>query len=259
MKASDILPSGVTAGQFRIAPGPDRRCIRKLSADGEGRLGRRAGLVHSLIALVGVAVLSSCTSVEGYPQDYVATQADETAFVAYFRPALVDQYLREQGEPARRSLRNRIVYGRLAYYDMKYASFIRSINAQSNSINAGGNVTALVLTGVGAVAGTAATKSALSAASTAVLGGIGQVDKNLFYEKTMPALISAMDATRAKTLLQISRSLGDSDDAYPLAAAFIDLNRYRNAGSIPSAIGTVGAAAEVMKTDAYNQISANRL
>ncbi|RUW36443.1 hypothetical protein [Mesorhizobium sp. M1E.F.Ca.ET.041.01.1.1] len=196
---------------------------------------------------------------EGYPRDYVAGQADEVAFATYFQPALVEKYLGATQKKVRKILRNRIVYGRLAYYDMKYAEFVRNINAESNSINAGGNLAAITLTGIGAVTGTAATKSALSAASTAVLGGIGQVDKNLFYEKTMPALIAAMDATRAKTLLQISRSLRNSDDDYPLAAAFIDLNRYRDAGSIPSAIGTVGAAAEVMKVNTYNEISEDRM
>lgn len=255
MKTSNILLSGTTKIQLENVLEP----ARQRGADGEARSTFLADVTRWLMALAGIAILSSCTSVEGYPRDHVAGQADDVVFTAYFQPTLVEKYLALTGKGDRENLRNRIVYGRLAYYDMRYAEFVRNINAQSNSINTGGNLAAITLTGIGAVTGTAATKSALSAASTAVLGGIGQIDKNLFYEKTMPALIAAMDATRAATLLQISRSLQRSDDEYPLATAFIDLNRYRDAGSIPSAIGTVGAVAETMKIKTYNQISLDRL
>ncbi|MER9436054.1 hypothetical protein [Mesorhizobium sp. M0618] len=254
MKATNIMTSDIT----KVQGGNVLELARQRGNAGEVWSRVLADVARWLMALAVVAILSSCTSVAGYPRDYVSGQADAVAFAAYFRPAPVEKYLAATDEKIREKLRNRIVYGRLAYYDLKYSEFVRSINTESNSLNAGGSLAAITLTGIGAVTGTAATKSALSAASTAVLGGIGQVDKNLFYEKTMPALIAAMDATRAKTLLQISRGLQDSDDEYPLAAAFIDLNRYRDAGSIPSAIGTVGAAAEVMKIQTYNQISSDR-
>ncbi len=193
--------------------------------------------------------LAACASFQGYPEDPSDPATDLIAFQDYFKPEKIESYLAAQGD-ARRAIRDEVVYGRLAAYDIEFSKFRRAINSQSNFTNVSGNVAALGLSGAGAVAGGVTTKAILAAASTAVLGATGEVDKDLFYQKTMPALLAQMEANRAKILSDIKNQLTSPDSTYPLAAAIIDLNAYKEAGSVPGAISLVSQSAAKIESTA---------
>lgn len=59
-----------------------------------------------------------------------------------------------------------------------------------------------------------------------------------------------MDASRTKVLARIMVGLAQEDAAYPLPLALLDLNAYRDAGSIPGAIAGVVEQAAVEKATA---------
>jgi hypothetical protein len=99
------------------------------------------------------------------------------------------------------------------------------------------------LGGLIATTGKAATKSALGAASAGVIGAKAAIDKDLFYQKTIPALLVQMEADRLKAILPITAGMKFSDAEYPLMQAYIDLDAYKNAGSIPAAINQINKAA----------------
>src|SRR5262249_46089227 len=97
----------------------------------------------------------------------------------------------------------------------------------------------LGLNAAGAVVGGAEAKSALAAASGGIVGAKGAVDKDLFYQKTLPALIAQMSAQRKVVLVDIRRGLTLDVDQYPLQQALVDLENYYAAGTIPGAINAI--------------------
>jgi hypothetical protein len=84
------------------------------------------------------------------------------------------------------------------------------------------------------------------------------VDKDLFYQKTMPAILAQMQARRAEMVAQITTGLGRSTTAYPLSQAIVDLGAYENAGSIPGAINGIVTDAGKKTADAEMSVKFNR-
>ena len=74
---------------------------------------------------------------------------------------------------------------------------------------------ALVLSGLGATTGGAATKAALAAASAGVIGAQGVISKDLYYQRTVPALLAQMEANRARATLVILQGIQKSESDYP--------------------------------------------
>jgi hypothetical protein len=74
------------------------------------------------------------------------------------------------------------------------------------------------------------------------------VDKNAFYEKTLPALLAKMEALRKQQLAVIRHGLALAPEDYPLIQALADVDTYYNAGTIPGAIleitGDAGATSK---------------
>jgi hypothetical protein len=105
------------------------------------------------------------------------------------------------------------------------------------------------------VLGGAGTKEALAAAATGIIGATGHIDKNLFYERTMPALLAQMEARRAAAMLKIAQGLAREDSDYPLALAIVDLNDYKDAGSIPGAVAGVGESAGIKRLEVEKEIA----
>ena len=65
------------------------------------------------------------------------------------------------------------------------------------------------------------------------------MDKNVFFEKTMPALLSQMIALRKKVLVKLRGDMLDGVDVYPLNEALIGVEDYFFAGTIPGAISAI--------------------
>ena len=92
--------------------------------------------------------------------------------------------------------------------------------------------------GLTATTGNATTKAALGAASTGIIGANAAINKDLYYQKTIPALLTQMEANRLKAKLLIIQGMTQPDSKYPLMQAYVDLDAYKNSGSIPAAISS---------------------
>jgi len=194
---------------------------------------------HALLAITA-CVLSGCATVQGYPTD----PEDSKATLDKLKPAFdgtdeVAYYALPERSAGRDTSRNAIIVKRLRGYDLTYAQFTRQLLGTSNSLNLGTDLAGIALGGLTSTVGGAGAKSALGAASAGILGANAAINKDIFYQKTIPALISQMDANRAKALLPILKGMTLGDDKYPLAQAMSDLGLYRDAGSLPSAISTI--------------------
>jgi hypothetical protein len=209
----------------------------------------------ALVAWCGL--LAGCAPIRGYPNDPEDTDATLTRLAPYFDGKEEVKYL-VLPEPARTLKRNEIVLARMRAYDIEFADFERKLYGDANAVSLGSDLLGLVLAGLTATTGNAATKSALGAASAGVLGANTAITKDLYYQKTVPALLAQMDADRlnAKAPILVGLKLSDAD--YPLVQAYVDLDVYKNAGSIPGAINVINQQAADAKDVAQANITFQR-
>jgi hypothetical protein len=218
------------------------------AANGRASAANRAR--SATITAVAVILLSGCASLTGYPQrsptaDYVLPSTISDA--AYYT----------EPDPGRQGqLRNELIFTRLRTINEQYDAFTKALNVQVNALSLGSDIALVSLGAVGTLVKSAATKTALAAATTIVAGTSTAVDKDLFYKNTIPAVIAEMDSDRAKVLVTLYTGLKESVSDYPLSAAEDALDDYRRAGSIPSAISKLTTAAENASASSKAQAAA---
>jgi hypothetical protein len=198
-----------------------------------------------------IPLISACAPLRGFPTDPTDTQmlADQQLVANYYLPRATEE--------ERRLLRNQIVSGRMNAYEAAYSDFKRRLNGDANTLNLAADLSLLGLAGVAATTGSITTATALAAASAGIIGARGAINSDLYFQRTLPALLAQMDANRARVKLPIVTGLRKSNDDYPLAIALIDLDALRDAGGIPTAIGGLTQQAEVAKISAERVLGFN--
>lgn len=214
-------------------------------------------LRHVLLATV-VLSAAACETLSGFPQP---AQNDDTEITANQKYFAADVRNNEDGIDGskrsgltRQQYRDAVVYGRLNVIDIRYFEFTKSLTSTNNGISTGADLSVLVLNGFGATTGAAAAKAALAAASAGIVGAKATVNTDLFYQKTLPALIAQMNAGRQQQLVIIKTGLGKSIDLYPLGEALNDVQNYYIAGTLPSAVQQVTSNAGSALADATKQV-----
>jgi hypothetical protein len=218
---------------------------------------RRANFRHAAKtgSVIGacLVVLAGCAPLLGYPKDPEDTDVTLANLQAYFGVAKDVEYA--HSDPASRvQLRNEIILARLRAYDINFADFEKRLYGDGNGVTLGSDLVGLVLGGLTATIGGAGTKAALGAASTGVIGADTAINKDLYYQKTIPALLAQMEADRLLAKAPIIAGMKLSDAGYPLFQAYIDLDTYKNAGSIPAAINAINKDAGNAKDDALDAL-----
>jgi hypothetical protein len=140
-------------------------------------------------------------------------------------------------------------------YDIEFDNFEKALYGNANVVSTGGDLVVLALGAVGATTGGAEAKAALSAASGAVAGAQAAISKDLYYQRTIPALLAQMEADRANAKASLVLGIKQSDVLYPLAQAYIDLETLKAAGGIPRAIAGVTQAASTNAQVAQTQLA----
>ena len=218
-----------------------------------GMTKRNKAPVAACLALTGL--LAGCAPFAGFPDDPAA----RSSLKAYYGPDSETGYNEdEKDETVRTAARNRIVRQRLYGYDLEYSDFKRGLATQGNAVSVGGGLAVLTMAGLAATTGHAATSAALAAAASGVIGAQGLINKELYFQKTLPALVAQMDAARDRVIAKILDGIGLPDSQYPLVRANVDLARLKDAGSIESAIGTIGEEANAAKKVAANAVTTAR-
>lgn len=185
-------------------------------------------------ALLAAVMLAACSSFDGSPEpvfDADTTVADVQA--KYPFDTVVD-YVSSQDGDNRKVYRNRVVASYLLAMDARYFAFRRNLSRNLKGGNIGFDLALLGLTGSAAIWDQAA--SELAAAATAVAGARSGINRELYFERTLPALIALMEAERLSVRAEILRGLTQSEDEYTVQEAFADLHRYEAAASIDGAI-----------------------
>src|SRR5258707_3945072 len=205
-----------------------------------------------------LAALGGCASIGGFPDDVVSHDNDLANTQQYFADSVIPDYLKLTAEADRKLYRDRIVYGRLHAYDVQYKQFLKALSTESGSINLGADLISLGFSGLAATTGTASTKAALAAVSGGVLGAKGDISKEVFYDKALPAIVAQMEASRLQVRAAIEKGLSDTDANYSLMKALVDLDQYELAGSLPGALNAIVKDAGVKADQAEQDIRFTR-
>lgn len=213
----------------------------------------RRGIRIATLVCISFPSLIACTAIQGYPSDPEDTGATLKNLTPYFDGTVEARYVAASGDDVKTPIRDSIVYGRMRGYDIEFSDFEKSLYSQGNSFTLGGDLVALILGGLTATTGNATTKAALGAASVGVVGANTAINKDLYFQKTIIAMLSQMEASRANAKVAIVKGLGLPDSKYNLFQAYSDLDAYKNAGSIPGAISVITQNAENQKVDAQQQ------
>ena len=195
---------------------------------------------------------TSCTTIKrgGAPDVSFAIEEDLKALESKFsaKSSVIEYYKIEAPRPEDR---NKFIGGRLVVIDLQYIRFIRSITAEKQLSDSSTEFLTLALGIAGTAASGADAKTILAATSTAVSGTGAIIDKNFFYEQTVPAIVTAMNAERKSVLVRILSGLDQSLAQYPFEMALRDLHDYYSAGTFIGAIHAIQKDADTKAV--YNE------
>ena len=224
------------------------------------RIPRAGASSRALAGVVCLSVLGGCAALSGYPKDPQNSSALSQLRDKYFAEGIDDCYRAGDCQKllnltGRQAIRDDVVLNRMRVYDMEFSLFVRDLSSTSNSVSIGTDLTALALNGLGATAGDAATKAALAAASGGVIASNGAVNKDLFYEKTVPALVAQMQADRLKAETSILSALVKPDVDYSLQRAELDLDTLNDAGSLNAAVANITQQSSTQQAQSQLQMN----
>jgi hypothetical protein len=191
-----------------------------------------------------VASLTGCQSLRygGAPEPSFNVDKDlEQLAKEYGEAASITDFYKNPTKEAR----DKFICGRLVMMNIRYIQFIRKTTSEKQLLDSAVEILALSLNLAGASVSAAGTKTVLAAIAAGVTGSKVVVDKNYYYEKTIPALIAAMNAQRKQALVPIVGGMAKSLDEYPFAQAVTDLQSYYFAGTFLGAITAIQADASV--------------
>lgn len=229
-----------------VCPTGDRPTLLAPICNKEG--GAKLNLILVLVLILSL-LAGGCATIRNYPTrsadawGEAAALNDMFPLSGYFNPAY--------SETQREIYRNNLINARILAIDLNFEKFQQDLVREGVFTDLGTDWAILGLTGAGAVVPLTQTKTVLAAISTGITGAKTSVDKNLFFKKTIAALITQMKADRKSLLLTIRQKMQEDTDRYPLTAALIDLEDYYKAGTLPQALTSinVNAGATVKQKD----------
>ncbi|MFM2410932.1 MAG: hypothetical protein RL481_1760 [Pseudomonadota bacterium] len=150
---------------------------------------------------------------------------------------------------SRLSYREYVLSSYIAGIEQRYKAFVDQLQAGDR-----GSALGLDLLQLG-IAGTTALAGASSAQDLATIGAIAagtrsSIDKRLYFDRTLPAVIASMNAERATILADIEQKRSLPTTNYSLDSAVSDLNRLQNAGRLDVAIARMTETAQADKAAA---------
>ena len=197
---------------------------------------------QAVLALL-LTALTGCASIDSAPPRFGTEVNALKAADAHF-DGILRRYLAAQPQK-QKELRNGFIETRTALIDQAYAGFRQTLYTQRVGMNVGVDLATLGLNAVGAVTGSAPAKTGLHALSGGLIGSKASIDKNVFFDRTMPALLAQMEAQRSALRLRMMGGMMVDTSRYPLMQARADLEEYYAAGTMVGAIGSITTQAMV--------------
>ncbi len=220
-----------------------------ISVNGVSKKPRRIYLVGSLMCIL--IYMSGCVSMAGYPERSGDVGAQLKQLDLYHDPNVFTKYDNLKNEQERRMWRDDVVFGRIRAIKLHFQVFQKTLNAERTNLNISSDFTVIGLNTAGTLIPSAATKTVLATLSGGLIGAKGSIEKNLYYEQTIPVLFSKMESMQKERLVTIQNGLRLDTTEYSLQQALVDVENYYMAGTIPGAIMGIAqtSGAESEKAD----------
>jgi hypothetical protein len=204
---------------------------------------RFAVLGLSLVLLLNTV---GCTGIRyaGAPTPSYDVDADLAQLAEQFKAAtsVSDYYGIKPPGPTQKD-RNKVISGRMVMIDLEYLKWLRTMTADKQLLDTSSDALIISLSLAATIAGGDMAKSILSALAAGVTGVKASVDKHYYYEKTIPALASAMNAQRKTVFERILEGMNKSLEEYSFEQGLSDLNDYYQAGTLMGAVTAIQADA----------------
>ncbi len=215
------------------------------------------GLIFRLLSSMFIlSALAGCSAaLDGFPNRSTNQAKDLEALEPYLGVAKVNVYIATKDDGTRLKLRNEIVNARIHAIDANFGNFEEALHRQGVGIGIGTDWVLLAITGATATIGGQTFKAALGAASTGILGAKSSFDKHALFEKTVPAIMAQMVASRKTALVTLRTGLQLPDSGYSLFQALGDLETYYRAGTIPGSLVGIAKAAGTKATTAEEKLT----
>lgn len=196
---------------------------------------------------LGAVGLSGCTTMRGAPVNVL----DESNAALLAAPdkslttpeEIISHYVGIDNEDRKREFRNRVIDHYMGQIDKQYEKYSTRLFSEGIELALGFDA---------AIIGLASTASLFEEVAddlaTVISGFAGlksAIDKNLYFDRTLPALIVTMDAERTKAETEILSHKNDDLADYSIEAAIRDLRRYQHAGTLMRAITKVTETANI--------------
>lgn len=197
----------------------------------------------SIWPALALALLTGCASFTGAPKQVVSANDYEKLLKTYPLSDAVTKFHASdnnvRGGLSPRQWRDMIITIYMGGMDRKYRSFRASISEESKGSNVLLEGVVLGAAGGASVAGQA-TANALAVVAAGATGVKGVLNKELYYEKTLPAILAAMDGSRLTVKSRILNKISEFDEKdYPLEAALAELDEYEGAATFERAVQQV--------------------
>ena len=212
----------------------------------------------SLIASTAL-LLTGCANITGAPRSVIpadqlqqlVTSDDYNVEVALYSFYSVDAD--DRGGLSKQDYRDMIAGLYLAAADANYQRFRSALGSSARSSAVGFDTLSLLLTGL-AASSTGTRAEDLATAATVTTGLRTSIDRNLLFDRTIPAIIASMDAERARARAEMVERLRLDATAYPLPQFFADLQTYELSATLERAISRVNETANEDRTDAADEL-----
>jgi hypothetical protein len=198
--------------------------------------GKRAGLL--LASIVFATYLTGCSSMRGLPVRYVSSEAVVESI------KLSPDELAALQSASSREERNQYQNKAVSVIDLRFHQFVRDLVADRADMSTTTAGTTLAASTAGAFVDSVAAKTNYALFGAGIVGAFGILDKNYYYDKTVPALVAAMGAARAEVLVRIRQGQADTVENYNGVMALEDVEEYFSAGTILSAVAGISARAD---------------
>lgn len=206
-----------------------------------------------------VFFISSCAALDGMPEpvfnsdSVVETVSSNYGFATAIGHMAEISASNYTGNENPRTYRDQVAAAYLMAIDTRYLEFRQHLSQSLKGGNIGFDLAILGLTGVGAMWGRVA--SDFSAAATGFAGARASVNRELYFERTLPALVSLMEAGRLEVRSRITAGLNQPVNEYTIQELFADLHSYEVAASLDTAIQRASELAASASSDARYDFS----
>ncbi|MEJ0089733.1 MAG: hypothetical protein WDM80_08330 [Limisphaerales bacterium] len=214
-------------------------------------------MLFSLFLLfVLVAGLSGCGT-PGFPkQSYDPDKQIKQLEDVFNKTDLIKEYYATNADEAvKKNVRNKLIDSRLALINLNYNQFVARFAVKKESLDFGTEVAQLGLNLATTATGGEEAKTVLAAIASGVTGTKLAIDKNFFFEKTVPVLITTMNAQRKVTLAPLLIGMTNDAITYSLSRALSDIDAYYFAGTFVGALQTIQAESGAKEAKAEQQIT----